>query len=86
MSGDREWITVSLAAKLMGNYDVDYFRRKWCNASDPMLEVRRIPGPRGGRGRVLVLRADLEKVIQSQRQHPDGGDETVFSCAPHESP
>ncbi|WP_243301272.1 hypothetical protein [Geothrix oryzisoli] len=77
----KEWISVALAARLMGDYDVDYFRRTFCAPVDPLLTIRRIPGPRGGR-RILVHRPSLEALIQGQIQGP----QPAFPCDPLRSP
>ncbi len=79
MSG--EWISVALAARLMGDYEQNYFRRVFCAPVDPLITIRRIPGPRGGR-RILVHRPSLEALIQGQIQGP----QPAFPCDSLRSP
>jgi hypothetical protein len=66
----REWIDMSEAARLVG-YNVDYFRRVYCNPQSPLLVIRVWQGNRGGR-RTMVLRASIEKLIDQQTIKPLG--------------
>lgn len=62
------WISVKLAASLMGYKDVDYFRRVFCDERAPILTLNVRQGPKGRR-RILVLEASVLAQVQSQIRH-----------------
>jgi len=62
------WISVKEAAALMG-YSVNYFRSLYCNPETPLVTIRQPRGPKGVR-RIMVLRVDVDAVIESQTRRP----------------
>ncbi len=62
---DAAWMTVKEASALLG-YNPDYFRRTFCDPVAPLITVR--PGRRGSR--TLVLRYDIETLIDNQTRRP----------------
>lgn len=63
-----EWISVKEAADIYG-LSANYFRRNYCGSGgilDRLHGLRNRKGP-GGKRRILVLRAVVEKLVEEER-------------------
>ena len=64
----NDWIPLKEAAKLLG-YNVDYFRRLFCDEVTPLLPLWNRRGP-GGKRRVFVDKAAIHSLIEGEIRQP----------------
>lgn len=63
------WISVKLAAAMMGYKDLAYFRRIFCDETAPILVLRVRRGPKGQR-RISILESSVLAQIRAEMRTP----------------